>query len=130
MHANRERAERRRAHRTQTSLGVEVSGFSSGEEGGVLRTQSLNLSAEGVYCTVSRFIPPLTRVRLALILPADSALGGSEERTVHCDAVVVRSYPEREARGCSSYEVACYFTAMDEEDRQLLTDHLAVGTTR
>ena len=48
-------------------------------------------------------------------------------RVIRCEAVAVRSYPERESPGCRAYEVACYFTSMEDDDRRALRDFLSAS---
>jgi hypothetical protein len=121
------RNERRRAPRAPVNVEMELWGDAAGDEGALV-TESLNLSTEGVYCTSPKFIAPLTRVALTLLVPQEGGIGGDGRRAIRCEAVTVRSYPERESPNCHSYEVACYFTSMAEEDRQVLSDFLTVST--
>lgn len=123
MHENR--YERRRAMRAPVSVEMELGDQDAGP-GAALATESLNLSTEGVYCTTPHFIAPLTRLELTLVLPLD-AENGRDRHLVRCEAVAVRSYPERESPGCRAYEVACYFTSMAEEDRRAIRDFLTSG---
>lgn len=120
------RKERRRSTRSPVSLALELSGLPGGDVAGAVASESLNLSTEGVYCTVGHFIAPLTRLSLAIVLPAQAEERERAEgkKVIRCEAVAVRSYPERESPGCSSYQLACYFTAMSDEDRQLLARFL------
>ena len=120
------RHDRRNVPRTPISLGVELRGVAGGGDDGTISTQSMNISAEGVYCTVPRFIAPLTRLALAVVLPPDPAQGRYENKVIQCEGVAVRSYPERESAMCNGYEVACYFTSMAEDDRRALTQYLGV----
>ena len=125
------REERRRATRSPVNLAMELSGLPDSSGPGPVSSESLNLSTEGVYCTVDHYIAPLTRLALAIVLPVgaegeDAAEGG---HVIRCEAVAVRSYPERESPGCSAYEIACYFTSMNDEDRRLLERFLEAGAT-
>lgn len=118
------KTERRTAPRAPVNLAVELSGQFP-DDGNTLASDSLNLSTEGVYCAVRRFIPPLTRLGLALVLPAyESDERACARRVVRCEAVAVRCYPERESSGCEKYEVACYFTRMEDEDREAVAAFL------
>lgn len=120
-----ERNERRTASRAPVNLAVELSGHFP-DDGTTLASDSINLSTEGVYCTVGRFVPPLTRLGLALVLPgAERDRKADAGRMVRCEAVAVRCYPERETAGCEQYEVACYFTRMADDDRLAIADFLA-----
>jgi hypothetical protein len=121
-----DRSERRRAPRAPVNVEMELGGDGAGAEG-ALATESLNLSAEGVYCTTPRYIAPLTRLELTLLIPNDGDDPRGGKRVVRCEAVAVRSYPERESTSCRAYELACYFTSMEEDDRRALREFLAAG---
>jgi hypothetical protein len=65
---------------------------------------------------------------LTLLIPRDADNPTRDPRVVRCEAVAVRSYPERESAGCRAYEVACYFTSMEEDDRRALREFLTVSS--
>lgn len=98
-------AERRREQRVQARLQIEV----ELEPGGTPHASStINVSANGAYFSSPRFIAPLTKLGLRLLLPEAEA--GGPELAVDCQGIVVRCIPDRETKGVDSYEVACYFT--------------------
>ncbi len=88
--------------------------------GGRARTESLNVSANGVYFASATFIPVLTKLRITLELPED----GADPSQVTCDGVVVRTEPEEETVGTDDYQVACYFTDISETDRVRLESYI------
>ncbi len=88
--------------------------------GGSARTESLNVSANGVYFASTSFIPLLTKLRITLELPED--VGRPSQVT--CDGVVVRTEPEVETAGERDYQVACYFTDISEGDRERLESYI------
>ncbi|MDH4038318.1 MAG: PilZ domain-containing protein [Candidatus Krumholzibacteria bacterium] len=108
-------AERRAASRVNARLAMEIT---LGD--GRAKAESLNVSANGVYFASSRFIAPLTRLRITLELPNES---GGKAR-VACDGVVVRTEPEAELAGTGEYEVACYFTEISEPDKSRLEKYI------
>jgi hypothetical protein len=88
--------------------------------GGSACTESLNVSANGVYFASVNFIPPLTKLRITLELPED----GANPSRVTCDGVVVRTEPETETSGERDYQVACYFTDMSDRDKARLESYI------
>lgn len=97
--------ERRREQRVQARLQIEV----ELEPGGTTHASStINVSANGAYFTSPRFIAPLTKLGLRLLLPEAEA--GSPELAVDCQGIVVRCLPDRPTAGVDHYEIACYFT--------------------
>lgn len=108
------RVERRTAARVPARLAMELT-----LAGGKSRTETLNVSANGVYFASTNFIPLLTKLRITLELPEDGA-----PSRVTCDGVVVRTEPEEETPGESDYQVACYFTDISDMDRVRLESYI------
>ena len=75
--------ERRAAPRTADRIAVDLTDAATS-----LQTESKNLSATGVYCTLERFIPPMTKLRVQFELPH-----GARRVRVVCTGVVVRVEP-------------------------------------
>lgn len=98
--------ERRRGRRVEARLHIEL----DLEPGGPSHpTSTINISSNGVYFQSPRFVAPLTKLGLRLLLPDDD---GSP---VGCTGVVVRCVPDRPTAGVHQYEVACYFTDTSPE---------------
>jgi hypothetical protein len=89
---------------------------------GAARVSSLNVSANGVYFSSARYIPVLTKLDITLDLPAGE--NGSKSDNVVCRGVVVRTEPEEERPGQAEYQIACYFTSIDESDRETLESYI------
>jgi len=83
-------------------------------------SDTINISANGVYFRSPRFVAPLTKLGLRLMLPADD---GSEQ-PVDCQGIVVRCIPEAPAADVHAYEVACYFSDTSSEFRALLGEYV------
>ena len=99
--------ERRRAPRIAQQLSLTIS-----NGGFALSTETRNLSATGAYCSVERFIPPMTKLQLRLELPEQ---GGTT--TVECIGVVVRVEPTIHSAERAGYDMAVYFTELSDRDR-------------
>lgn len=87
------------------------------------RVESLNVSANGVYFSSDTYIPVLTKLDITLDLPGASEVQKQGD-TVVCSGVVVRSEPEEETPGTTDYQVACYFTSIDESDKETLESYI------
>jgi hypothetical protein len=118
--------ERRSAPRIVAKLAMQVAG---GEDGSVLTTESINLSASGIQFLSRTFLSPLTKVQLALLLPRfGSRL--RRERLVRCEAIVVRCLEAEMVRGKPRYELACYFSDVEFDDRVLIEQYVAWRSMR
>jgi hypothetical protein len=113
---SRETAERRAHQRVETS--VQVQG--TPEEGGVAAQMvASNLSLGGLYCTSSADFPEMTRLAVRLMLPAGGGPPPGLE-PLDVEAVVVRREQTVSASGEAQYELALFFTGMDDEKRRRL----------
>ena len=88
------------------------------------RVESINVSANGVYFTSTRYIPELTKLDITLDLPRSGAEPSARGDSVVCSGVVVRTEPEEEQPGVSEYEIACYFTSIDNSDKETLESYI------
>jgi hypothetical protein len=117
-------AERRSHPRVDTR--VELQGT---PERGVVaaRMVTSNLSAGGVQCVSSVDFPEMTRLGVRLMLPGDN---GGDLVPVDVEAVVVRRRTLPSSAGERRYELALFFTHIDEGSRGILTRFVerATGT--
>lgn len=103
--------ERRRAPRVAERVPLAIS-----DGGGAITAETKNVSASGAYCTLDRFIAPMTKLQLQLELP-----DGARRTTIRCEGVVVRVEPAITHADHASYYVAIYFTSLRERDRAAIT---------
>ncbi len=103
--------ERRRAPRVAERVSVALT-----EEGKAFQAESENLSAAGVYCTLDRFLPPMTKLQLQFEL-----LDGARHVRVRCEGVVVRVEPIIASAERGRYHVAVFFTELAERDRSAIS---------
>jgi len=88
------------------------------EDGGVTaRMVASNLSVGGVYCTSPADFPEMTRLAVRLMLPRDDG-PAPEPDAVEVEAVVVRREARVSASGEPVYELALFFTGMDDRTRR------------
>ena len=114
-------SERRKSPRIDARLALQVEKRVKGGAERPTTTESLNLSTGGLYCHVRTQIAPLTKVALTLLLPSFGRQG-KKTQVINCEGVVVRC--EQDTRDNHSYELACCFTDVRREDRQLIEEYV------
>ena len=112
--AARRRSERRRKPRADARLSMRVEGSHDGEATQIV-TESQNISASGVYCTSSRFLPPLSKIALTIVLPKVPGGRGTQE-LIKCDGIVVRCEPVAK-KADKRWELACMFSGLEDRRR-------------
>ncbi|MGE5175251.1 MAG: PilZ domain-containing protein [Hyphomicrobiales bacterium] len=113
--------ERRKAPRISAKLAMQVTGA---DDASVLTTETINLSSSGIQFLSRAFLSPLTKVSLTILLaPFGRKL--RRERMLRCEGVIVRCEEAERARREPRYEIACYFTDMPGDDRDLLEQYVA-----
>ena len=103
--------ERRRDPRVDERVSVALT-----DEGKAFHAESENLSAAGVYCTLDRFIPPMTKLQVQFELPD----GGRCVR-VRCEGVVVRVEPIVTSAERGRYHVAVFFQDLTARNRSAIS---------
>ena len=66
----------------------------------------------------------MTRVEVTLLLPPEEGID-SRPRPVRADAVVVRVQPPQVEASADHYEMALFFSHMEQRDRNALARYLA-----
>lgn len=99
--------ERRQAPRIAEQIPVAIQ--DAGEE---FRTETQNISTAGAYCTLNRFIAPMTKLQLQCELP-----DGARRVRIRCSGVVVRIEPSVPSPERALYNIAIFFTELAERDR-------------
>lgn len=79
-----------------------------------------NLSVAGIACTTSCRYPEMARVKITLDLEPEKE--GTAGFRLEVTGAVVRCRPLRHGTGRRRYEVALYFTDLDDNARQKLID--------
>lgn len=121
--------DRRKGQRVDANLNLEVS-LPRGDGSHVpARMETLNISSSGVYFRSDHYIEPMTKLKMVLDLPVDR--DAAEIAKAQCEGIVVRVLPETAMPGTDTYEVAVFFTQIDEQGLKHLQQHinmlLAVG---
>jgi len=87
-------------------------------------SQSLNISASGVYCKVDKEIPLLSRVKILLMLPLENENKTIRITKVETDGVVVREHPVIEGGKLLHYDVAIFFDNLSSKDRETVKEYV------
>ena len=99
------------------NISIKLSG-----EGVSAITQSLDVSASGVYCKVAKKVPIMTRVSITLSLPA--VKGGSGNITMELDGVVVREHSVKKDGKIQHYDIAIFFNTLMPRERVKLVEYI------
>jgi len=119
----KKQSERRSASRSAEQLAVTFS-----EAGVGFSAETKNLSASGTYCTLDRFVSPMTKLDLRFELPV-----GNKHAVIKCTGVVVRVEPVVTDLDKPRYHMAVFFSDISEQDRAAIARYvrgrLAPSTT-
>ncbi|MFP4472245.1 MAG: PilZ domain-containing protein [Candidatus Omnitrophota bacterium] len=110
-----EQNERRRYPRVDSSLPVKIC---TTEFDAVTETQ--NLSRSGVYCRVSNYIEPMTKLDIQLLLTIRRK-DKNQTRKISCGGVVVRTEAIPDS---GAYHVAIFFYDIQEKDSSVLKEYV------
>lgn len=116
--------EKRKKQRIDANLKVAVTFPQEDGSNRVANLESLNISTSGIYFKSDHFIEPMTKLGMSLELPVVGD-GSTESPEAKCEGIVVRILPEFEAEGVSDYEVAVFFTHIDDKGLNYLEEHIA-----
>jgi len=89
-------------------------------------TQSLDISASGVYCKVEKEIPLMSRIKILLILPKskDGPSEAAQTSKIETDGVVVREHPVIVNGRINHYDVAIFFDNISTKDRESILSYI------
>ncbi len=88
------------------------------QEDGDIVTETANISRSGAYCKVDRYIEPMTKLKMHLLIPLKK---GNKilTKTISCNGVVVRT----ESQG-KDYNVAIFFNDITHRDAEAIADYV------
>lgn len=91
------------------------------QEDGDVVTETANISRSGAYCRVERYIEPMSKMKIHLLLPIKRG-GKSSTKKISCEGVVVRteSIPNQNA-----YHVAIFFSDISSRDSESIADYVS-----
>lgn len=112
--------DRRRDSRVDLRLPIELAPAGEGQD--AVSVSTINIGAGGVYLEVPRFIAPLTKLAVSMSIPGPTA--GEEPVLLETEAIVVRTLPEAEEGGQTTYEIACAFLDLQDAHRDAINRYI------
>jgi len=76
-------------------------------------TETINISRSGAYCHIDKYIEPMTKLGIIILLPLKEK-NRTAMKKVHCHGVVVRT--EESKKG--GYNIAIFFNEISGPDSQ------------
>jgi len=107
------KVERRRAPRIEKNIPVKI-----GKEEYEIITETKNLSCIGALCKVDKYIEPLTKLKILLLVPHHDREKKDKYYKIECGGVVVRTEPLSLENGKKAYNIAIYFNEINELDKE------------
>ncbi len=105
-------AERRRHPRLEHTVPVKIL-----SDDADLITETKNLSCSGVLCQVSKYLAPMTKLMIHLLLPLRRGAKIITKR-IHCEGVVIRTESAKED---GSFHTAIFFNDIKSQDSIAIT---------
>ena len=88
-----------------------------------ISTAVQNISANGLFCSVSHPIELMTRLKISLLIPLHDSRR-KDKKEILCEGVVVRM--ERDLENAEfPYRVGIFFNSIDSSDRKFLQSYVA-----
>ncbi len=107
--------ERRRYPRLKKNIPVKI----CGDEFDIV-TDTYNLSCVGAYCRVNKYIEPMTKLKIHLLLPLKRR-NKVMTKKVSCQGVVVRTESQS---GNDYFNIAIYFNEIQQKDIKNISDYV------
>ncbi len=107
--------ERRKHPRVDYNLPVKI----SCEEADFV-TETRNFSRTGAYCRVNKFVAPMTKLKIHLLLPLKRN-GKTVTKKISCQGIVIRMEP---IAGQDYYHAAIYFNDIKQKDADYISDYV------
>ena len=89
-------------------------------ENGDVVTETGNISRSGVYCKVTKYIEPMMKLKIYLLLPFKKS-GKNITKKVTCQGVVVRTESISE-QDC--FNVAIFFNDISQRDSEMISEYV------
>lgn len=83
-------------------------------------TETTNLSCSGVYCRVNKYVQPMTKLKLHILLPVKKQ-NKITAKKISCSGVIVRS---ESIPGNDDFCLAIYFSEMNRRDSTYIFDYI------
>ncbi len=109
--------EKRKDQRIEKNVPIKI----CQEEGDVV-TETANISRSGAYCQVNKYIEPMTKMKVHLLLPIRKN-GKNAAKKITCEGVIVRSEP---ASKDQCYNIAIFFSNISQRNLEAISDYVNV----
>ena len=83
-------------------------------------TETKNLSSSGVYCRVNKYLEPMTKLKILLLLPIKRHQKETTKK-ISCQGVIVRT---ESIPGNEYFNIAIYFNDILQKDINCLNDYI------
>lgn len=87
-----------------------------------LATETQNISLSGICCQVNKYIEPMTKVRITMLLPLKLKNNKTTAKKVNCRGIVVRA--ERPEGQENKYDIAVFFNDMRQPDINIIQRYI------
>ncbi|HLF18179.1 MAG TPA: PilZ domain-containing protein [Candidatus Omnitrophota bacterium] len=116
MNAKHHPQERRQHPRLENNIPIKIY-----HDDGDIVTETANISRAGIYCKVDKFINPMTKLKINLLIPLRKS-GKTVTKKVNCEGAVVRIEQVEGEAEC--YNVAIFFQNISKRDVEHITDYV------
>lgn len=83
-------------------------------------TRTRDISCIGAYCCVDKYIPPMTKLSVILLLPSEQRVRNPTER-VQCKGVVVRT----DTNATKGFNIAIFFNEISERNKDKISQYVS-----
>ena len=85
-------------------------------------SETKNLSSSGLYCRIDKYIAPLTKVNMILLIPSSKQTLPAKEqcKKIECEGTVVRTELINDPGEGDSYNVAIFFSQIKKSDKSCI----------
>ncbi|MCA9407077.1 MAG: PilZ domain-containing protein [Candidatus Omnitrophica bacterium] len=84
-------------------------------------TETGNISRSGAYCKVNRYIEPMTKLKIQLLIPLKSG-NKITTKKISCQGVIVRI---ESADKEQEYNIAIFFNDISQRDAENIADYVS-----
>ncbi|MCX7927976.1 MAG: PilZ domain-containing protein [Candidatus Omnitrophica bacterium] len=111
---NKTKVERRIHPRVEKKLPINVAA-----NGYDFVSSTHNISCVGAYCTIDKYVPPFTKVKIKLNLPI-VVEGKQQNIDILCNGVIVRTEDNPDGK----FNIAIFFNDIKEQPRQKIAQYV------
>ena len=116
INAKKFEQDRRKHPRLASNVPVKIS-----QEDGDVVTETANISSSGAYCRVERYIEPMSKMKICLLIPIKKGMKNSTKK-INCEGVVVRADT---VPGQSYFNIAIFFSDISRRDADTIADYVS-----